>query len=107
MPRQIYGGRVSAKAEERIDRDDSVFLARRLIGEAGTSGRSSDAMCAAAVSGCEVPESRYPRDLSDLGRCCEAFAVAPYELRRRMLPILGMFIEHLSSAHTHSDAGQA
>lgn len=77
------------------DRKDAVFAAKRLIGMAGHPGRSSDALIAAAIGGCDVPEDRFPRDLGDLGRCCEAFALAPFDLRRRMLPHLRLFIDAL------------
>jgi hypothetical protein len=68
------------------------FLAKRIAGEAGHCGRSSDAMVSAAVLGRKVSKGEYPLDLGDLGRCCEAFALAPYELRKRMLPILREYL---------------
>lgn len=68
------------------------FLAKRLIGQAGDRGLSSDAMIAVALSTADgLPEGYecdYPHDLDDLQRCYQAFIHAPHVLRKRMLPIL-------------------
>ena len=60
------------------------FLARRLQGTAGERGLSSDALIASSILGIEP--GYEPADLADFGRCCEAFAHAPSELRVKMLP---------------------
>lgn len=69
-----------------------LFLARRLTGNGGSRGVSSDAMIAAAVGAYPVQILDYPTDLSDLGRCCEAVNRAPDELKLKLLPILSAFI---------------
>ena len=74
-----------ARQEER---EESIFLARRLARRAGHNGVSSDALIAAATTGSTIPDDVRPWDLGDYGRCCEAFAIAPYSLRRKMLPQL-------------------
>ncbi len=74
------------------------YLGKRLIGEAGHNGRSSDAMVAAAVTGSTVPKYSYPHDTADLARCCEAFNEAPWQLRELMLPILHSYTAHLLKA---------
>lgn len=71
-----------------------AFLADRIAGDAGR-GRSSDAMIAAAVRGKPVGTHDYPSDLGDLGRCCDAFLRAPYELREAMLRTLADFAHAL------------
>jgi hypothetical protein len=70
------------------EREEFIFMARRLAGRAGNKGISSDALIAAATTGSQIPDSVRPWDLGDYGRCCEAFAIAPYSLRRKMLPKL-------------------
>lgn len=78
-------------AREQSDKDEREikwFLARRLMGQEGHNGVSSDALVAHAAVGGEVPDDVYPHDLGDFGRCCEAFALAPGALQLRMLPTL-------------------
>lgn len=74
------------------------FLAKRLTGQAGDNGISSDAMIAAAVTDSAVPKDRYPHDTADLARCCEAFSEAPWQLREVMLPTLHDYTAHLLAA---------
>lgn len=76
---------------EDIQVEDVLFLADRLMGYAGSRGISSDVMIGCAVRGTRPSTTDYPRDLGDLGRCCDAFARAPRGLQRRMLPILVEF----------------
>lgn len=73
---------------QRTARADLVFLSKRLVGKAGHNGVSSDAMIACAVTGSPMPDDIRPYDLGDYSSCCEAFDIAPYDLRRRMLPQL-------------------
>ena len=73
------------------DREAVVFLCKRLLDEAGSRGMSSDAMIALAVAYGDVPDEYdgpVPHDTDDLSRCCEAFKLAPWKIRHRMLPIL-------------------
>lgn len=85
------------------------FLAKRLLGRAGFSGLSSNAMIAVAVLRENGLPDEYdgpiPHDLGDLGRCCETFALAPRQLRERMLPILARWAGDLSQ-RAESSAGR-
>lgn len=77
----------------------AAFLAKRLVGNAGDRGVSSDWMVAAAVVGQEPPADVYPHDLSDLHRCHLALYETPEkadELRRRMLAILTRWTNDLN-----------
>lgn len=76
------------KSPVLTDPETVAFLARRLLGQAGSNGLSSDAMISAAAVGVTPPDTHVPHDLGDFGRCCEAFVYAPYDMRKRMLPIL-------------------
>jgi hypothetical protein len=57
-------------------------------------GISSNAMLEEAMSGRPVDEWDYPRDIGDLSRCCATFALAPYELKEKMLPRLTKYCEY-------------
>lgn len=81
-------------SEIATDPEVVVFLCKRLLDKAGDRGMSSDAMIALAVVYGEIPDDYsgpIPHDTDDLSRCCEAFKVAPWKLRKRMLPILAQW----------------
>ena len=64
----------------------------------GDLGRSSDVMIARALNvGRQSPPdpSNRPADLSDLGRCCDAFHHAPGSLKKRLLPLLAAEVNRL------------
>jgi|RhiMethySRZTD1v2_1073278.scaffolds.fasta_scaffold16614_11 hypothetical protein len=74
-------------------RDTIRFLVGRLAGDHGDRGMSSDALIVSAVRG-TAPTSE-PVDLADFGRCCEAFALAPWSLKERMLPTLAKWCNEM------------
>ncbi len=88
------------------EKDLSLFLAKRVAGDAGDRGRSSDALIAAAALGRQVTRGDYPVDLADLGRCCEAFALAPWDLKKAMLSELGKFVAAMKEKYATQDAAK-
>lgn len=75
------------------------FLTQRIIScDSSWVGISSDAMVAEAVSGRDVDDWDYPRDLADLSRCCVTFARAPWDIKKLMLPRLIDFCQHVASS---------
>ena len=89
--------------------DPSVitFFCKRLIDDAGDRGMSSDAMIALAIAYGGIPadyKGPHPHDTADLARCCEAFSLAPWRLRRRMLPILAQWSADLIAKDEASHA---
>jgi hypothetical protein len=75
------------------------WVGERMIKPLGIrdTGISSDALVAAVVLGCDVPERSYPHDLSDLGRCQRAVDFAPAHVKPRAQAILDTFNEHCAA----------
>lgn len=71
------------------------FAAERAYWGPGETGISSNAMVREAIWGDPVDDWDYPRDFGDLWRCRLAYRRAPLSLKRKMLPRLQAYRQHI------------